>query len=183
MESLAKDMPRPWDLPALNVPPLLAPLLSVVKFGGGSKASDTSRELVTTAREQLLAYEKRRPPPRTWSVQGLPRTRGTVDTFDPTRLLVDGVDERLTSGSTHRSRALGRFPTPAASIARMLLTQTYFGVPVRVVEGPLRLLEQSPWFPESCTTRALSGAGPSWPAERFGVSTSVYRPPTTAWHD
>lgn len=110
-----------------------------MKFGGDPAIGETVRKIITAAREDVLAYEKRPPTPRNWSAYDLAQTREIADTLELTRLLVDAAEERLAPRTARRARSRGRPPTPAADIAKVLLMQTYFGVPNRVAEGLLLL--------------------------------------------
>lgn len=101
--------------------------------------SETLRKIVTAAREGVLAYEERPPVPRDWSAYDLAQTREIADTLTITRHLVDLAEERCLSRPQRRARQRGRPPTPAADIAKVLIMQTYFGVPNRVAEGLLLL--------------------------------------------
>ncbi len=108
-------------------------------FGGDPALGETVRKIVTAAREGVLAYEKKERGPRSWSAYDLAQTREIADTLELTRHLVDAAAERLASRAVRRARQRGRPPTPAADIAKVLIMQTYFGVPNRVAEGLLLL--------------------------------------------
>ena len=108
-------------------------------FGGDPAIGATVRKIVTAAREGVLAYEKKEPVPRSWSAYDLAQTREIADTLELTRHLVDAAEERLAARAARRARQRGRPPTPAADIAKVLIMQTYFGVPNRVAEGLLLL--------------------------------------------
>ncbi len=97
------------------------------------------RKIVTAAREGVLAYEKKEPAPRSWSAYDLAQTREIADTLELTRHLVDAAEERLAARAARRARKRGRPATPAADIAKVLIMQTYFGVPNRVAEGLILL--------------------------------------------
>jgi transposase len=107
-----------------------------VDFG---KTGETVRKIVTAAREGVLAYEKREPTPRSWSAYDLAQTREIADTLELTRHLVEAAEARLLNRVGCRARKRGRPPTPAADIAKVLIMQTYFGVPNRVAEGLILL--------------------------------------------
>ena len=108
-------------------------------FGRDPAIGETVRKIVTAAREGVLAYEKKEPVPRSWSAYDLAQTREIADTLELTRHLVDAAEERLAARAVRRARQRGRPPTPAADIAKVLIMQTYFGVPNRVAEGLLLL--------------------------------------------
>lgn len=107
-----------------------------------SQSGETIRKIVTAAREGVLAYEERPPVPRDWSAYDVAQTREIADTLLLTRRLVDLAEERLLSRQQRRARQRGRPPTPAADIAKVLIMQTYFGVPNRVAEGLLLLFSE-----------------------------------------
>jgi transposase len=113
--------------------------LPPVKFGGDPAVGEAVRKIVTAAREGVLAYERRPPTPRSWSAYDVAQTREIADTLELTRHLVDAAEERLAARAARRARQRGRPPTPAADIAKVLIMQTYFGVPNRVAEGLLHL--------------------------------------------
>jgi transposase len=106
------------------------------------QTGETIRKIVTAAREGVLAYEERPPAPRDWSAYDVAQTREIADTLTITRHLVDLAEERLLSRGQRRARPRGRPPTPAADIAKVLIMQTYFGVPNRVAEGLLLLFAE-----------------------------------------
>ena len=108
-------------------------------MANATQSRDTIRKIVTAAREGVLAYEERRPLPRDWSAYDVAQTREIADTLEITRHLVDLAEDRLASRQQRRARQRGRPPTPASDIAKVLLMQTYFGVPNRVAEGFLLL--------------------------------------------
>ena len=110
-----------------------------MKFGGDPALGETVRKIVTAARENVLAYEHRPPTPRNWSAYDLAQTREIADTLELTRHLVDAAAERLEPRGARRARRRGRPPTPTADVAKVLIMQTYFGVPNRVAEGLLLL--------------------------------------------
>lgn len=97
------------------------------------------RKLITAAREGTLEYEHRTPEKIDWGLYDLAQTREIADTLELTRHLVDAAEARLLPRAARRARKRGRPPTPAADIAKVLLMQTYFGVPNRVAEGLLQL--------------------------------------------
>jgi transposase len=107
-----------------------------------TQTGETIRKIVTAAREGVLAYEQRPPVPRDWSAYDVAQTREIADTLLITRHLVDLAEERLSSRQERRARRRGRPPTPAADIAKVLIMQTYFGVPNRVAEGLLLLFAE-----------------------------------------
>ncbi len=104
-----------------------------------AKTAETVRKIVTAAREGVLAYEEKETAPRSWSAYDLAQTREIADTLELTRHLIDAAEERLAARAARRARKRGRPPTPAADIAKVLIMQTYFGVPNRVAEGLLLL--------------------------------------------
>ncbi len=92
-----------------------------------------------SGRERTLEYEPRAPAKIDWGLYDIAQTREIADTLELTRHMVDAAESRLLSRAAHRARKRGRPPTPAADIAKVLLMQTYFGVPNRVAEGLLQL--------------------------------------------
>ena len=104
-----------------------------------AKTGELVRKLITAAREGSLEYEHRPPTKVDWGLYDLAQTREIADTLELTRHLVDAAEARLLSRAGRRARKRGRPPTPAADIAKVLLMQTYFGVPNRVAEGLLSL--------------------------------------------
>jgi transposase len=104
-----------------------------------ARTGDTIRKIVTAAREGVFAYEGRPPPPRDWSAYDVAQTREIADTLELTRHLVDEAEEHLMNRNQRRARRRGRPATPSSDIAKVLLMQTYFGVPNRVAEGLLWL--------------------------------------------
>ena len=107
-----------------------------------AQIGETIRKIVTAARSGVLAYEERAPVPRDWSAYDVAQTREIADTLTITRHLVDEAEQRLANRAQRRARGRGRPPTPAADIAKVLLMQTYFGVPNRVAEGFLLLFRE-----------------------------------------
>jgi transposase len=104
-----------------------------------AQSGATIRKIVIAAREGILAYEERPAPPRDWSAYDVAQTREIADTLDLTRHLVEEAERSLMNRTQRRARQRGRPPTPTTDIAKVLLMQTYFGVPNRVAEGLLRL--------------------------------------------
>ncbi len=107
-----------------------------------AQRGETIRKIVTAARTGVLAYEERVPLPRDWSSYDVAQTREIADTLTITRHLVDEAEQRLLNRAGKRARRRGRPPTPAADISKVLLMQTYFGVPNRVAEGLLLLFQE-----------------------------------------
>jgi transposase len=104
-----------------------------------ARTGETVRKIVTAAREGVLAYEPKGSVPRSWSAYDLAQTREIADTLELTRHLVDAAEERLAQRGLRRTRKRGRPATRAADIAKVLIMQTYFGVPNRVAEGLILL--------------------------------------------
>jgi transposase len=107
-----------------------------------TQSGETIRKIVTAAREGVLAYQERPTLPRDWSAYDVAQTREIADTLLITRRLVDLAEEHVLSRQQRRARQRGRPPTPAADIAKVLIMQTYFGVPNRVAEGLLVLFSE-----------------------------------------
>lgn len=124
-------------------------------FGGDPALGDTVRKIVTAARENVLAYEPRPPAPRNWSAYDLAQTREIADTLELTRHLVDAAAERLEPRGVRRARRRGRPPTPTVDIAKVLIMQTYFGVPNRVAEGLLLLFAEKLGISESFSYKTI----------------------------
>lgn len=104
-----------------------------------ARTGATIRKIITAAREGVLAYEERPATPRDWSAYDVAQTREIADTLELTRHLVDEAEQRLANRGQRRARQRGRPPTPTSDIVKVLLMQTYFGVPNRVAEGLLML--------------------------------------------
>ena len=104
-----------------------------------TKTADLVRKLITAARDGDADYEPRPPAKMDWGLYDMAQTREIADTLELTRRLVDAAEERLLPRVGKRARRRGRPPTPAADIAKVLIMQTYFGVPNRVAESLLLL--------------------------------------------
>lgn len=103
------------------------------------KNQDLVRKLITAAREGSSEYQPRPPAKVDWGLYDLAQTREIADTLELTRRMVEAAEARLLSRGEKRARKRGRPPTPASDIAKVLIMQTYFGVPNRVAEGLLIL--------------------------------------------
>jgi transposase len=124
-------------------------------IGGDPAIGETVRKIVTAARENVLDYEHRPPTPRNWSAYDLAQTREIADTLELTRHLVDAAAERLEPRGARRARRRGRPPTPTADIAKVLIMQTYFGVPNRVAEGLLLLFGEKLGISQSFSYKTI----------------------------
>lgn len=120
-----------------------------------SATGATVRKIITAAREGVLAYDKKEPTPRSWSAYDLAQTREIADTLELTRHLVDAAEARLASRGERRARKRGRPPTPTADIAKVLIMQTYFGVPNRVAEGLILLFGEKLGLSTSFSYKAI----------------------------
>jgi transposase len=103
-----------------------------------AEAGNVVRKLIDSARRGELDYEERAAPKIDWTVYDLAQVRELVDMIEIIRRLVDVADERVQKMKAE-SKGPGRPPTPAADISKILLLQSYLGVPNRVAEGLILL--------------------------------------------
>lgn len=95
--------------------------------------------LVDLVRKREFPYQEREAPKVDHANYDLAQVHEINDVLNLIRELVDLAAERV-EGSVKRSP--GRPPAPAADVVKVLLAQSYFGVPNRVAEGLLLLFRE-----------------------------------------
>lgn len=103
---------------------------------------DLLRGIIHQVREKEYPYEKRPKAKVNWSDYDIAQCREIADMINLIRELVDSAVRRIENESPQEPRGPGRPPTSASDIAKVLLLQTYLGVPNRVAEGLIYLFSE-----------------------------------------
>ncbi|MGI0055114.1 MAG: hypothetical protein ACREBZ_05305 [Thermoplasmata archaeon] len=111
-------------------------------LGPAEQTGNFLRKVIDTVRSQDFPYDRRAPKKVDWRAYDLAQAHEMADMLQIIRLSVEAADRRLAARSRRR-RGRGQPPTPAADVAKVLLMQSYLGVPNRVAEGIVRLLGPS----------------------------------------
>jgi transposase len=93
------------------------------------------RNLVKSVRDQSFSYEKREPAERNWHQYDQAQVNEIADVLETIRDVVNIASSRIQV----EKRGAGRPPVPTSDIVKVMLMQTYFGMPNRIAEGFLRL--------------------------------------------
>jgi len=96
------------------------------------------QEIITQVREKKFAYEPRDKPQTDWKKYDSAQCHEIVNVLEFIRELVNVAEERVAAknASKRQEKPFGRPPEiPPSDIAKVMLTQTYFGVANRVAEG------------------------------------------------
>src|SRR3990172_7546317 len=97
------------------------------------------RKIIDSARRGEFDYNPRPAKKVNWTAYDLAQTRELDDTLELIQKFVDRAAARVTERKGVSRGGPGRPPTNAADVAKVLLAQTYLGVPNRVAEGFLYL--------------------------------------------
>lgn len=114
----------------------LAVLTGVVNQEG---RRERLQSLIALVRKNEFPYQEREPPSVDHASYDLAQVHEMNDVLNLIRELVDLAVERVEAPA---KRPPGRPPTPAADVVKVLLAQSYFGVPNRVAEGLLLLFRE-----------------------------------------
>ena len=93
------------------------------------------RNLVKSVRDQSFSYEKRKTVDRNWHQYDQAQVNEIADVLETIRDVVNIASSRI----PEEKRRAGRPSVPASDIVKVMLMQTYFGMPNRIAEGFLRL--------------------------------------------
>ena len=93
------------------------------------------RNLVKSVRDQSFSYEKREPAERNWHQYDQAQVNEIADVLETIRDVVNVASSRI----PEEKRRPGRPSVPASDIVKVMLMETYFGMPNRIAEGFLRL--------------------------------------------
>ncbi len=104
-----------------------------------AKAGETVRKIISSVREGTFDYAARPEEKRDWGAYDEAQIHELVDLLEFIRTLVDMAEGRVRERQGRKRRGRGRPPTPAADVTKVLLLQTYLGVPNRVAQGLLLL--------------------------------------------
>ena len=100
------------------------------------------RKIIAQVREKEFPYEGRPKEKVNWNDYDLAQCREIADMINLIRELVDSAVKRIEADSRQKSKQPGRPPVPASDIAKVLLLQSYLGVPNRVAEGLIYLFSE-----------------------------------------
>ena len=99
------------------------------------RTAEDLKDLVKSVRDKSFPYEKRVPEKRNWPHYDDSQVNEIADIVETTREVVD----KAVSNLPEKEKTAGRPPTPVSDIVKVMLMQTYFGMPNRIAEGFLRL--------------------------------------------
>jgi transposase len=99
------------------------------------KSAEDLRNLVKSVRDQSFPYEKREAVDRNWHQYDQAQVNEIADVLETIRDVVSIASSRI----QEEKRGAGRPPVPSPDIVKVMLMQTYFGMPNRIAEGFLRL--------------------------------------------
>ena len=100
-----------------------------------SRTAEDLKDLVKSVRDRSFPYEKRVPEKRNWSHYDDAQVNEIADILETIRDVVDAAVPNLPG----RKKTAGRPPVPTSDIVKVMLMQTYFGMPDRIAEWFLRL--------------------------------------------
>lgn len=104
--------------------------------------TDLLHKILGQVREGEYPYEERPKKPISWSNYDIAQCREIVDMLAMFRELVDEAVKRINARKPKIASGPGRPPTAPADIAKVLMMQSYFGVPNRPAEGLLILFSE-----------------------------------------
>ncbi|MHB8361877.1 MAG: hypothetical protein ACYDDC_08790, partial [Thermoplasmataceae archaeon] len=99
------------------------------------KTADDLRDLVKSVRDKSFLYEKREAVDRNWHQYDQAQVNEIADVLETIRDVVNIASSRI----KEEKRGAGRPPIPTSDIVKVMLMQSYFGMPNRIAEGFLRL--------------------------------------------
>lgn len=103
---------------------------------------DLLRKIIDQVRKGEFPYEEREKTKINWRDYDIAQCREIADMIDLIRELVDSAAEWIEANLPSEPKGPGRPPKQASDIAKILLLQSYFGVPNRVAEGLLYLFSE-----------------------------------------
>ena len=114
------------------------------------KAGDL-RNLVKSVRNKSFPYEKREPEKRNWSQYDDAQVNEIADILETIREVVDIAASNIPD----KKKTAGRPPVPDSDIVKVMLMQTYFGMPNRIAQGFLRLFGEKLGIPSSFSYKTI----------------------------
>jgi len=103
---------------------------------------DFVRKIITQVREKEFPYEGRSRKKINWNDYDVAQCREIADMIGLIRVLVDSAVDHIEALLPQGPKQPGRPPRSASDIAKVLLLQSYLGVPNRVAEGFLYLFSE-----------------------------------------
>ena len=103
---------------------------------------DLVRKIIVQVREQEFPYEEREKARINWRDYDIAQCREIADMINLIRELVDTAVKWIEANTPPEPRGPGRPPKQASDVAKVLLLQSYFGVPNRVAEGLIYLFSE-----------------------------------------
>ena len=103
---------------------------------------DLVRKIIVQVREQEFPYEEREKARINWRDYDIAQCREIADMINLVRELVDTAVKWIEANTPPEPRGPGRPPKQASDVAKVLLLQSYFGVPNRVAEGLIYLFSE-----------------------------------------
>ena len=115
------------------------------------KTVEDLRNLVKSVRDRSFPYEKRDTVKRNWSSYEDAQVNEIADILETIRDVVNMAASNL----PERKKTAGRPPVPASDVVKVMLMQTYFGMPNRIAEGFLRLFGEKLGIPSSFSYKTI----------------------------
>ena len=103
---------------------------------------DLVRNIIVQVREQEFPYMEREKARINWRDYDIAQCREIADMINLIRELVDTAVKWIEANTPPEPRGPGRPPKQASDVAKVLLLQSYFGVPNRVAEGLIYLFSE-----------------------------------------
>lgn len=103
---------------------------------------DFVRKIITQVREKEFPYEGRPKEKINWNDYDVAQCREIADMIELIRELVDSAVDHIEAMVPPGRKQPGRPPRSASDIAKVLLLQSYLGVPNRVAEGLIYLFSE-----------------------------------------
>jgi len=103
---------------------------------------DLVRKIITQVREKEFPYKERQKEKINWNDYDIAQCREIADMIDLIRELVDSAVQWIEAHASQESKQPGRPPVSASDITKVLLLQSYLGVPNRVAQGFIYLFSE-----------------------------------------